>query len=602
MPPFLSVFRSRTNSLLDNITGIIPDSPSDSTSKDNSLTCRKCGNRFRDRLELSSHFNLLPNHSDYADSYNYDSFTRPKGRRAKSDRTLELGTPTPSALLDGVTPSASFSETQAYYAVQNDDKEQDASTTRPALLRKFPALSSHSINLTGDQQPQSPPPTDYADSIAPSPRSDPKGKGKQRAMPRLRRDDSFQYGQPLASSDEEDAECQSRATSSSTKNFGSSTRSRAHSASVEAMASHSTLNARPRSSTSSNTSKTSRALANKAVGQAPPLPPKIPMFERQDKLKQSYISSQDSADDTDSIDSDASFRTAGSTKKPSEKTRLKQSYAARDTFGPSWGSPSASSKQMGKQLPPRPRERHASESNLLLESMGTSHDDAPPSYYELHGDADPFDDLALPPRSTSRHFVSRSDGFATVPTSPVSRCDPATSRRPRRSTNAWPYASSSAFPVTFSRCNDLDTIDTYTSLPNTEDDLYNSSPVSPKAQLRRAAGVRPSMSSKLANGSLPPSISSSSFSSSPSPTTPKTPFAFLADAPLSSPPPTLSKPHKASAGSSRRIRQSSRAKSDAAAPSTRCPTCFVKFATLEKTLEHLDNSDCGAVEFESGIM
>ncbi|KAJ1023081.1 hypothetical protein NDA16_003234 [Ustilago loliicola] len=491
MPPFLSVFRSRTNSLLDTITGIIPDSPSDGTSKDNSLTCRKCGNRFRDRLELSSHLNLLPHHSDYADSHNYDSFTRPKGRRVKSNLAFELDASSPSAFVDGAAPSASFSETQAYYAVPGDDKEPDSLNARPALLRKFPTLSSLNITATGDQQPQSPPPTDSADSIARSPRSDAKGKGKQRAMPRLRRDDSFQCGQPLASSDE-DAESQPRATGSSNKPPSISVRTRAHSESMKAMTSRSSLNDRPRSSTSSVTSRSSRALASEAVGQAPPLPPKLPMFEWQEKSKQSSISLPDSADDTASIDSDASFRTAGSTDKTSEKSRLKQSYAARDASEPSWGSPSTSSKQTEKELPPRPRARHASESNLLLESMSTSHDDAPPSYHELHDDRDPFGDFTVHPGSTSRHFVSRSDGFATVPSSPVSRVDIA--------------------------------------LPQPQQH------------------------------------------------------------------------HKAGAGASRRSRQSSRAKSDAAAPSTRCPTCFVKFATLDKTLEHLDNSDCGAVEFESGIM
>ncbi|CBQ68482.1 conserved hypothetical protein (N-terminal fragment), partial [Sporisorium reilianum SRZ2] len=151
MPPFLATFRSRTNSLLDNITGIIPDSPSSSTSKEHTLTCRRCGNRFRDRLELSSHFNLLPHHSDYKDSHDFDSFTRPKGRRTRtrdrSDDAANTAEPT-----DVGTPiTAGFSDTQAFYHDQDREKENE-DDARPTFLRKFSTLSNLNLSsvATGD--------------------------------------------------------------------------------------------------------------------------------------------------------------------------------------------------------------------------------------------------------------------------------------------------------------------------------------------------------------------------------------------------------------------------------------------------------------------
>ena len=580
MPPFLSSIRSRTNSLLDTITGVIPDAPPNGTFKDRSLTCRKCGNRFRDRLELGSHFNLFPHHSDYKDAHDYDSFVRPKVRRPKivdaiSDSTNADGAPTHPIL----PATGSFSEAQAYYAVQEKDKEN-----RPAILRKFPTLTNLSTNVTGEQL-SSALATDYGANTADASRSSTKAKGKQRAMPCLRRDDSFLYGQPLASSDEDEG------LQAPVPSF----KARARSQTLPGFSSEHIPQARPRTSVSSVASTSSAGSR-----QAPPLPPKLPLFDWQQKRATFRSSLQPSADDSASLASEASYRTAGSAEREPEKAQLKAYYARNesaeeDRKGTQPSSSPASKreeKQKDAHLPPWPRTRHASESNLLLESTSASYDDAPPSYHELHGDTDPFDDLAGPSRHASRSFASRSDGFATVPASPVSRNDHSLFQRPRRSTNAWPSTSGTGFPVRFSPFDDLS--------HSNENDLYNAS----GKEKGRTAVYRPALKSKSTDASLPPLVSSSSFSSIASPSSPRTPFAFFADAPLTSPPLSLPRPlpsPKSTSGAGRRNRHTSRSKSDAA-PSTRCPTCFAKFASLEKTLEHLDSSDCGAVEFESGIM
>ncbi|CDR88676.1 uncharacterized protein SPSC_05508 [Sporisorium scitamineum] len=593
MPPLLSTFRSRTKSLLDNITGIIPDSPSSSTFKDTSLTCRRCGNRFRDRLELSSHFNLLPHHSDYKDSYDFDSFTRPKGRRAKTrDRTHDLGkTAEPTDVALPIT--ASFSETQAYYHDQERGNEND-NDARPTFLRKFPTLSNLNLNAvaTGDQ-PLSPSATDYADQDAMQLPKSSKAKGKQKATPRLPRDGSFQYGQPLASSDEED----------NASAFASLSRSRARSATIQGLTSEPVSN------------QSSASIASRSSGafrQASPLPPKLPAFEWQTTKEKPLPSFPDQIDDTASIASDTSFRTAASIEIGYVKSQLKARYAADEkssdkglgsshpvsstTFGSSAIRGAHDGRDQGEQRPVLARARHGSESNLLLEAMGgASYDDAPPSYHELHGDTDPFDTLATGSHRSSRHMASRSDGLATMPASPISRSHRHALPLPRRSTtNEWSRpAAGSRFPVAFSSHDDDDHSPPHASRGNEEDDLY--SPHSEKSQKSK---------SKATDAYLPPLVTSSSYSSSPSPSSPKTPFDYMADAPLSAPPLALPRPHHPPKASSagRRSCHTSRAKSDAAAPSTRCPTCFVKFASLDKTLEHLDNSDCGAVEFESGIV
>lgn len=616
MPPFLSQFKSRTNSLLDTsqlksrtnslldtITGSIPDSPPNGSFKDRSLTCRKCGNRFRNTLELSSHFNLLPHHSDYADSHNFDTFTRPKVRRQKIlDRSLD-STITGASADGGIAPAiGGFSEAQAYYAMQ-DKENKDG---RPTMLRKFPTFSSLTISPIGERQ-QAQSSTDYAEDDNDSPAIPTKGKGKQKALPRLRRDDSFRYGQPLASSDEEGG---SQAPSSSSSNY----RSRVRSASTQALVSESAIRSRPRSSTSSSASK-----QNDTSRQAPPLPPKLASFDWESEQAKPLANWEQDADDTASIVSDASFRTAGSTGNDPEKSRLRDIHRQNDASEQELYSSQPSSltaargfsdrvdSQNRDEAEARPNlpSRHASSSNLLLESIDDSHDDAPPSYHELHGDTDPFDDFAIRSRRTdgrlaSRHAQSRSDGFATMPTSPVSHFDTNAHRRPRRATNAWP--SSSSFPVSFSSADDIDFAGKDSHRRNNEDSLYSTP--SAKAPSYKA-GTWSARDSTSADATLPPLVQSSSFCSSPSPSTPKTPFAFFDDAPLTSPPlslPRLQQPSQSGSGAGRKSRHTTRAKSDLAAPSTRCPTCFNKFASLDKTLEHLDNSDCGAVDFESGIM
>ncbi|SJX64117.1 uncharacterized protein SRS1_14784 [Sporisorium reilianum f. sp. reilianum] len=592
MPPFLVTFRSRTNSLLDNITGIIPDSPSSSTSKEHSLTCRRCGNRFRDRLELSSHFNLLPHHSDYKDSHDFDSFTRPKGRRTRTRDRSDDAANTAEPADVGSPITTGFSDTQAFYHDQDREKENE-DDARPTFLRKFSTLSNLNLSsvATGDQ-PLSPSATDYADADAMQSPKSAKAKGKQKAAPRLPRDGSFQYGQPLASSDEED----------DAPAFGPSSvdaRSRPRSATVQGLTS---------GPVSQRSSSSFASRSSGAARQASPLPPKLPAFQWQATKEKQLPGFPDQADDTASIASDSSFRTAASIEMDSEKAQLKARYAADEksshTALESWDPASSSSRfgdaDQGEQRPFRSRVRHASESNLLLESTGASYDDAPPSYHELHGDTDPFETLATGSHRVSRHMAARSDRFATMPTSPVSRSHHAP-RRPRLSTNAWSRSAADVrFPVAFSSHVDNDHPPPRSSPHNDEDDLY-----SPLSEKSRKSPLRRSSKSREADAYLPPLVASSSFASSPSPSSPspKTPFDYMGDAPLSAPPFALPRPQQSPKASSsgRRSRHTSRAKSDAAAPSTRCPTCFAKFASLDKTLEHLDNSDCGAVEFESGI-
>ncbi|TKY89521.1 hypothetical protein EX895_001306 [Sporisorium graminicola] len=596
MPPFLSTFRSRTNSMLDNITGIIPDSPSSSTSKDNSLTCRRCGNRFRDRLELSSHFNLLPHHSDYKDSYDFASFTRPKGRRRTKTRETSNDPGKSAEPTQVVSPiTASFSETQAYYQDQQAEKDH-GDDTRPTFLRKFSTLSNLNLSAipTGDQ-PLSPPATDYADQDAnQSPRS-PKAKGKQKAAPRLPRDGSFQYGQPLASSDEEDNPTAFASPSSSTRFADFDSRPRARSATIQGLISE------PVSYHSSSSIASRSSGANRP---ASPLPPKLPAFDWQTTKEKALPNFPDQSDDTASVASDSSFRTATSIEMGHEKAQLKARYAAdeKSSNKPLESSGLASSSMFERPAVHRPnddrergeqrrrirsRARHGSESNLLLESMGASYDDAPPSYHDLHGDSDPFDTVASGSRRPSRHMASRSDGFATMPASPVTRFP----RRPRLYTDQGSRSTADArFPVSFSSHDD--------ARRNDEDDLYSS-----RSEKAHKGPVRPPNKSRTTDANMPALVTSSSSPSSPSPSSPKTPFDYMAEAPLTAPPLALPRPHQSPKASSsgRRSRHTSRAKSDAAAPSTRCPTCFAKFASLDKTLEHLDSSDCGAVEFESGI-
>lgn len=578
MPPFLSQFRSRTNSLLDNITGSIPDVSPNGTFKDNSLTCRKCGNRFRDRLELSSHFNMLPHHSDYSDSHDFASFTRPKVRRSKPSERSVASVSTTAPAEDAVwSPSGGFSASQAYYAVQ--DKENTES--RPGLLRKLPTFSNLNlsamrsqsmadINNAFDDAKQ-----DEDEDDAPI--SPTKGKGKQKALPRL--PNSFAFGQPLASSDEEG--------DSGASGPSSRLRRVARSATTQALMSEPPNYSRPRSSISSTASKDTSS-----TRQAPALPPKLPNFDWQPDQKKPLATWEDAADDTASIHSDASFRTAGSSGMPFEKLQLKmpRNEALEQERGSS--GPSSSIAEDSRRTSPSIT-RNASESNLLLEAVETPHDDAPPSYHELHGDTDPFDDLSVRPRigsrrSSSRHAPSRSDGWSSVPASPVDRFHLNANHRPRRLTDAWP---SSTFPVTFNS--------TGSSRRNDEDDLYSNA--SSSSRTRTEKGRAWPQSSKSADAGLPPLVPSSSFTSLPSPSTPKTPF--FSDKAPTSPPLSLPRPStKSSSSAGRRMRQHTRAKSDLAAPSTRCPTCFNKFSSLDKTLEHLDNSDCGAVDFESGIM
>lgn len=592
MPPFLSSFRSKTNSLLDNITGVIPDAPPNGTFKDRSLTCRKCGNRFRDRLELSSHFNHFPNHSDYKDAFDYDSFIRPKARRVRAHEQASGPSVGVSAAVEDLAPPArSFSDAQAYYSVPEKDKEN-----RPALLRKFPTLTNLTINPTGDQ-PRSPPATDYADNDVETSRSTAKAKGKQKAVPRLRRDDSFQYGQPLASSDEEGESWTGE----------SSSRARPRRNTAQGLMSEPLTRSSRRTSTSSVASR-----GSDSSRQAPPLPPKIPQLDWQVKPSESLANLQASADDTASIASESSFRTAGSIGAVSEKSRLKAYYASEEKSEQALEPSSSTYRRPAKIRQDDDNEqagrstflartRHASESNLLLESTSASYDDAPPSYHELHGDTNPFDEMVANPRRLSRYSASRLNGFATVPASPVTRVQPDPFRRPRRSTNAFLSTSGATFPVTFSPFDDAGDRDRLSGSSHSNEEVYSS-----KSEKTRndSTAPRPVMRSKATNVSLPPLISSSSFSSVASPSTPRTPFAFFADAPLPTSPTSLPPPRqsaKSSATAGGRSRHNSRAKSDAE-PSTRCPTCFTKFPSLGKTLEHLDNSDCGAVEFESGIM
>ncbi len=136
----------------------------------------------------------------------------------------------------------------------------------------------------------------------------------------------------------------------------------------------------------------------------------------------------------------------------SEKAQLKAHYANEKSADQTrdlsrLNSPSASIGSIvaddkhytgkGKQRASRSQSRHGSQSNLLLEAMETHHEDAPPSYHELHGDEDPFDRLSSTSSDNSRHVPSRFEGYATMPTSPVSRFDLNAPRRPRRSTNEW---------------------------------------------------------------------------------------------------------------------------------------------------------------------
>ncbi len=562
MPPFLSTFRSRTNSLLETITGVIPDSPPDGTFKDRSLTCRKCGNRFRDALELSSHFNLLPHHSDYSDSHDYASFIRPKARRTKI---------APAPLVDAAEPApvaAGFSEAEAFYAVQDKENRID----RPALLRKFPTLSNLTTATSAEQQPMQTG-TDYADGDGAPQSPSAKAKGKQKAFPLLRREDSYPFGQPLYSSDEDE---DSKAPGPSSAPQISSLRSRARSATTQALMPEPALPPRPRSSTSSSVASKSTISRR----QAPPLPPKIPAFDWEN-------------DDAASIHSDASFCTAGSTEHPDEKAAFKKDSKA------GWGSSKASDRDHSASVSARDKRRHdrrpdnmrhMSESDLLLHSADAPDYDAPPSYHELHGDTDPFDDLTSRTGSASRPHASRrahsrSEGFASMPTSPINRLHIGTSQRPRRSTNAWLASASPVFPVSFASAAH--------PWSTGESELYSSNDAKPKL-----------------DASLPPLAASSALSSPASPSSPSTPFAAFGDLPRSSSPFALTLPNppqnpsnaRSSEAGATRKRHTSRAKSDAAAPSTRCPTCFTKFASLDKTLEHMDNSDCGAIEFESGIM
>ncbi|PWY97679.1 hypothetical protein BCV70DRAFT_151152, partial [Testicularia cyperi] len=146
MPPLFTNLRSRTNSLLDSITGAIPEPPPNGTFKDRSLTCRRCGNRFRDVIELDRHFNLLPHHSDYSDSHDFENFTRPRVRRqraATETKTTALeATAAPSSPNKSTTtptsPISGFSESEAFYAppIDKSDKEN-----KPAFLRKFSSLA-----------------------------------------------------------------------------------------------------------------------------------------------------------------------------------------------------------------------------------------------------------------------------------------------------------------------------------------------------------------------------------------------------------------------------------------------------------------------------
>lgn len=614
MPPFLSNIRSRTNSLLDTITGVIPEAPPNATYKDRSLTCRKCGNRFRDALELSSHFNLLPHHSDYSDSYDWDAFVRPKVRRSKPvERAPDTSDTVPSSE-DVVSPAArSFSEAQAYYAARDNDQDKN---TRPTLLRKIPTFSNLSFNATGDGQ-QAPPPTDYADNEASLSRPTAKAKGKQKASPRFRRDESYLFAEPLASSDED---YQASTSGSSFRPRTAEMRLLDHRASAGNLLGQPVFKPRPRSATSSAASRSSATSWTKATARQPRSePPQIPLFDWQEKHLKSCASLQDGDGDAASIRSEASFRTAESNEDLSEKARIGAYYAQRylsepngkscTTSTPSSASGCRSTKdfyqdqeEVAKQQGPQCRARHASESNLLLESIGNSYFDAPPTYQELHGDADPFEDLAVRSERPSKQFGTRLNGFATMPASPVSCVEPSTSRRPRRSTNAWPFTSGTTFPATPTPFEDNKNIKRTWTEPYITDELSSTSKT--LTHVRRA-GHQSRMRSKTTDASLPPLVPSSPFSSTPSPSTPKTPLAFFADDALASP--TLSlpppkQPNKSSAGARQRSRQSSRAKSDAAVPSTRCPTCFVKFASLGKTLEHLESSDCGTVEFESGIL
>lgn len=593
MPPSLSNFKSRTTSLLDNITGVIPESPPNSTFKDKSLTCRRCGNRFRDRLELSSHFNLLPHHSDYSDSFDFDSFTRPKGRRSKTlDQHADLGKAAARDLV--VSPSfTTFSESQAYYNTIDKDKHNQ-SESRPAFLRKFPTFTNLTT-IASDDQLRSPPATDYANQDAVQSPTSSKAKGKQRATPRLPQDGSFQYGQPLASSDEES---DPPALGMSSKSAVSPHRLRARSATIQTLTSESESNALARTSLSSIASRSGSSGINR---QAPPLPPKLPAFDWQPKDEKLVPKFSDNVDEVCSVASDSSFRTAGSAGRvSSEKAQLEALYSQEKLSSKNSDKGAFASSVQGSFAIPgvghgvlrserdqlRTPARHCSESNLLLESMDASHDDAPPSYYELHGDTDPFNDLPTSALDRSPHTASRSEGFATMPGTPVSRVGSHQPRRSRGATNAntWSsFASEARFPVTFSSFDGPDQ-------RNDEEDLYNP----PSEESSR----RPVKSKSI---DLPALVSSSSFSSSPSPSTPKTPVVFFDDAPLAAQPLTWPRPAKPSSSVRRRSRHNSRAKSDAAAPSTRCPTCFVKFSSLDKTLQHLDNSECGAVEFESGI-
>ncbi|SNX85880.1 uncharacterized protein MEPE_04589 [Melanopsichium pennsylvanicum] len=601
MPPFLSAFRSRTNSLLDTITGVIPDAPPNGTFKDRSLTCRRCGNRFRDTLELGSHFNLFPHHSDYKDSHDFGSFVRPKVRCEKapvqSSEAAASSSQTPHSFVPVIS---GFSQTQAHYA--EPDKRKDKKN-HPAILRKLSTLSNLTIQATGEQ-PKSPSATHYAETDVPKSLNATKDKGKQRVTPRPGRDDPFHYGQILASSDEE----------ADTLTSGPSCKGRIRSNTAPALPAQRPLPAPPRSSTLS--------IASRSIGhrqQVPPTPPKIPIFDWQTEHGKSRPSLQSSSDDDASAVSDCSFRTAGSTERNSERSKLKALHAEKKSPQSGIEVARASSSFAGgvfetrdayhaqekeQQGPPRPR--HASESDLLLESLNPSYDDAPPSYYEMHGDSDPFDAPASSSRHQAHHFTSYSEPFASVPASPVNRVDLPTSRRPRRSTNAWPFDSGARFPVTFPPYNDNDILSAGPTGRKRNNELDLHSPFSAKP-LKEKAVARAALKAESTDNNLPPLESSSSFASLPSLSSlssPRTPCAFFAESPLAVPPsilPSPQQPLNSSSAARRRGRHNSRAKSEST-PSTRCPTCFNKFASLEQTLEHLDSSDCGAVEFESGIM
>lgn len=496
MPPRFAAFRSRTNSILDTITGAIPDAPPNGTFKDRSLTCRRCGNRFRDVLELDRHFNLLPEHSDYGDSHDYESFVRAKTSRRRSNREQE---PSPSStaltspLASPLKSPSSFSDSSAFYQPQSPDKEQQ---DKPTFFRKLSTLTS--TPLVADQGEASP--TEAA------PKN--KGKGKARAFPQLRREDT---GFTQVNSDD----------------------------------GHSLAHELPQR-------------AGKSAEK--PLPP-IDLLDEE-------------AVEASSIKSDSSFRTASSNGVTAEKSRIAARYAKFDSKKRSEYAPASdkdSVKSVSSKRPGHGRPRHASEGDLLLSTPMHHPEAPPPSYHELHGTTDPFDTADV------------GSSVMSAPTSPAGPRPWLSSRTRAATSNGFdaPWVSSNpppSFPVTFSS--------------NLDDDLSNGLASSSISKPR--APPRPWLS--MNTTSQPSLVSSPPHSPTASPSTPRTPSNAFANFPL-----PLS-PVSPSASSQTRDRRSSRTRSESNPASTRCPTCFAKYSSLASVLKHLDNSECGAVEFESGIV